>query len=69
MQFFRNRMRDRRGQGLTEYITLLLLVSVFSIAAAQSLGKKVKAKIKLASDHISSDITLNPKAGDQEDDK
>ena len=52
---------DQKGQGLTEYITLLLLVSIFSIAAAQTLGKKIKGKIELATRHIDSGITLEDK--------
>jgi Flp pilus assembly pilin Flp len=54
----RSRILDQSGQGLTEYITLLLLVSIFSIAAAQTLGKKIKDKIELATRHIESGITL-----------
>jgi hypothetical protein len=49
---------DQKGQGLTEYITLLLLVSVCSIVAVTTLGKKIKSKIQVATDHINSDISL-----------
>jgi len=65
MKFFRSRIRDQKGQGLTEYITLLLLVSVFSIAAAKTLGGRIKRKIQVAADHINSDISLE---GGREDD-
>jgi Flp pilus assembly pilin Flp len=43
---------DQSGQGLTEYITLLLLVSIFSIAAAKTLGGTIKRKIEMAERHI-----------------
>jgi Flp pilus assembly pilin Flp len=56
--FLKTRIQDRSGQGLTEYITLLLLVSVFSIAAAKTLGGRIKRKIQVAADHINQDITL-----------
>lgn len=49
---------NNKGQGLTEYITLLLLISVISIVAAKSLGSTVKAKIQLARKHINEEITL-----------
>ena len=32
------KMLDQKGQGLTEYITLLLLVSICSVAVAKTLG-------------------------------
>ena len=51
---------NESGQGLTEYITLLLLVSIISIAAAQTLGSTIKRKIELAERHIKSDISLEP---------
>ena len=54
-------LRNQRGQGLTEYLTLLLLVSIFSIAAAQTLGKTIKRKIQLAERHVESGITLEEK--------
>ncbi len=47
------------GQGLTEYLILLLLVSMGSIAIATSLGGTIQKKLKLAKDHINSDVTLN----------
>ena len=49
---------DNKGQGLTEYLILLLLVAVISIGAAKTLGAKVKSKIVEATDHIDSEITL-----------
>jgi len=50
---------NKNGQGLTEYITLLLLVSVISIVAAKSLGNTIKSKIQQAREHINSDLSLN----------
>ena len=49
---------DQKGQGLTEYITLLLLVSICSVAVAKTLGGTIKRKIQEAERHINSDITL-----------
>ncbi len=49
---------DEKGQGLTEYITLLLLISVLSIVATRSLGNTIKDKIQQARDHINKDISL-----------
>lgn len=51
-------IRDERGQGLTEYLILLLLVSVVSIAAVRSFGNTVKDKLQVIRSHIESDVTL-----------
>ncbi len=59
--FFRQTWASQSGQGLTEYITLVLLVAVISIAAAQSLGKTIKKKIEMAERHIEGDISLEKK--------
>ena len=49
---------DKTGQGLTEYLILILLVAVVSIAAAKSLGKTVKDKLQQAREHINSDVSI-----------
>ena len=49
----------KRGQGLTEYLILVLLVAVVSIAAAKSLGGTVKRKLELAQRHINSDVNVD----------
>jgi len=51
--------RDEKGQGLTEYITLLVLVSLVAVGAAKSMGKHVRDKIRTARDHINTDINFN----------
>jgi Flp pilus assembly pilin Flp len=53
-----NTVIDNRGQGLTEYIALVLLIAVVSIAATKALGGTVKMKLQEARDHINSDITV-----------
>jgi len=45
---------DQKGQGLTEYITLLLLISVCSIAVTKTLGGEIKRKLHEAEEHIKS---------------
>lgn len=49
---------DQRGQGLTEYLILLMLISVVSIAAVQHLGKEVRTKIQTIKDKINSEVTI-----------
>jgi Flp pilus assembly pilin Flp len=49
---------DQQGQALTEYITLLVLVALVAVGAAQTLGRTVKSKIQTARDHINSDINF-----------
>jgi Flp pilus assembly pilin Flp len=49
---------NNRGQGLTEYLILLLLISVVSIAAVKTLGNTVKSKLTVVRDHINKDVSL-----------
>lgn len=51
-------LRNSSGQGLTEYLILLLLIAVVSIAAAKSLGTTIKKKLQMARSHINSDVVL-----------
>ena len=51
-------LKDQRGQGLTEYLVLILLIAVLSIAAVRSLGGTIRSKIQLAQRHINSDVSL-----------
>jgi len=53
-----NRILNERGQGLTEYLILLLLVSVVSITAVKTLGSTVKDKFQVIRNHINSDVVL-----------
>jgi Flp pilus assembly pilin Flp len=50
-------LKNNRGQGLTEYIVLLMLVSVISISAVSLLGRTVKGKIEEATRTINSKVT------------
>jgi Flp pilus assembly pilin Flp len=56
--FARLGLSSEDGQGLTEYIILLLLVSVISIAAVKGLGSTIKSKIQEAKNHINSDVSI-----------
>ena len=40
------------GQGLTEYLVLLLLIAVISIGAARTLGSTIRGKLEMANRHI-----------------
>jgi Flp pilus assembly pilin Flp len=50
---------DQLGQGLSEYLILVVLIAVTSIAAVQSLGKLVKEKIQTARRHINSGVVID----------
>lgn len=47
-----NTLKNETGQGLTEYLILMILIAVISIAAARTLGSTIKAKIEMAQRHI-----------------
>jgi Flp pilus assembly pilin Flp len=53
------RILDQRGQGLTEYLILVLLISVVSIAAVKGLGGTIKVKIREAKNKINHDVVLD----------
>ena len=42
---FRRYLKSTSGQGMSEYLILVLLIAVGSIAAAQSVGKVVYSKL------------------------
>ncbi len=52
-------VREERGQGLTEYLILLILVAVISIGAVQSLGSTIKKKVQTARDNINRKVDLD----------
>ena len=58
---------NQSGQGLTEYITLLLLVSILSVAAAKTLGKTIRGKIEMAEGQISKHISLRNNGGNEKE--
>jgi hypothetical protein len=47
-----------KGQGLTEYLMIMILVAIVSIVAVRTMGERVKSKIEEASNHINSDIVI-----------
>lgn len=51
-------LNNQSGQGLTEYLVLLLLIAVISISAVKVLGGTIKDKIQMAQRHIEKDISL-----------
>ncbi len=51
--------RQEGGQGLTEYMILLVLIALVSIGAAKTLGTTIKEKIQTARRHIHSDINFD----------
>lgn len=51
-------IRGDSGQGLTEYLILMVLVAVVCIGAGKTLGSTVKQKLELVNRHIKSDITV-----------
>jgi len=52
------RKLGNRGQGLTEYITLLVLVSLAAVGVTQGLGKSVKGALKKARDRIDKKVVF-----------
>ncbi|MBL7714876.1 MAG: hypothetical protein JNL01_05370 [Bdellovibrionales bacterium] len=59
----KNPIQNQKGQGLTEYLILLILVGIISIVSVQSLGKTIQAKIKLAREKIHTEVDLEAGRG------
>ena len=56
-------IRNSNGQGLTEYLMLIVLIAVVSIVATKSLGNTIKEKIQHARQHINSEISFSSSGG------
>jgi len=56
---WRTVIHRQKGQGLTEYLILLLLIAIISIAAAKSLGTTIKKKLQMARSHINKHVVLD----------
>lgn len=50
---------NERGQGLTEYLILLILISVVSITVVTQMGGAINNRFKAAKEKIQS-ISVNP---------
>ena len=47
---------DSKGQGMTEYLILVMLVAVSSIAITTSVGKIIVRKFKVVRDQITKNV-------------
>ncbi len=49
--------RSQSGQGLTEYLILILLIAVVSISATKSLGNLIRDKLQQARSEINREVS------------
>ena len=54
---------NQKGQALTEYTTLLVLVALVGVGAAKSVGSLVRKKMMKAREHINADINFDEVQG------
>jgi Flp pilus assembly pilin Flp len=54
----------KTGQGLTEYLILMVLVAVAAIGAATSLGGTIRSKIQAVRTQINSNVSIERAGGD-----
>lgn len=52
------RFNNQKGQGLTEYLILLVLIAIISIGATKELGKSVKGRLDKAKKKINAEIVI-----------
>ncbi len=50
---------NQEGQGLTEYLILVMLISVVSIVAVQTLGNTIQRKLQTVQREINTKVTVN----------
>lgn len=48
---------SQSGQGLTEYLMILMLVSVVALGVMSTLGREIKAKLQVVKNHINKEIS------------
>ncbi len=51
-------LRNQRGQGLTEYAILLVLVAMSCLMIVKSIGTQLKGKLTSVRNKINSEITI-----------
>ncbi|MCX5866455.1 MAG: hypothetical protein NT009_03090 [Proteobacteria bacterium] len=56
-------LRDEEGQGMTEYILIVLLIAIVAIAAFKYFGKKVGTTVKDAANTLSDEASKATKEG------
>lgn len=55
---------DRKGQGMSEYLILVMLVAVAAITATTSVGRTVLGKLNQIHNSIENTVTLDRVRGD-----
>jgi pilus assembly protein Flp/PilA len=56
---FKNRLRQKRGQGMTEYIIIVALIAVGSIAIVSRFGANVQAMFKASANAIAGNTNVD----------
>jgi Flp pilus assembly pilin Flp len=57
--FFKRICQENSGQGLTEYLILLILIAVTCITTVTTLGSRIETKLQKASEKINSVSVTN----------
>lgn len=47
---------NQKGQGLTEYLILVMLISIVTIGAVKTLGKEIKSQIQTIRSNINREV-------------
>jgi len=57
---------NQKGQILTEYLILMILVSLSAIGVVSSLGKQIRAKVRNAKERIAKKMVFDDKADEDQ---
>jgi Flp pilus assembly pilin Flp len=52
MNYLRSKLKDRKGQGMTEYIIIAILIAIVVLVAVKTLGTSVKSKFSEATKSV-----------------
>ena len=58
---FRSYLKSTSGQGMSEYLILVVLIAVTTIAATKTLGNTIKGKLEMIEREIKTEV-LSPKS-------
>ncbi len=57
-------LKNQSGQGMTEYLILVFIIAISSIAMVTTLGKDIRGKFKETSQDIKKKLTLKATGGE-----
>ena len=64
-ELIKRSLKNKQGQGMSEYLILMVLICVASITASTTLGKTVIRKLTLVNNKLEHEVTMEATQGNQ----